>query len=116
MTTEPFDLDELVEHWTLLDGDAEASVSRPHGLVKEVVFPAVGGEQTLLDLVAEYKSSGPTYRRTVQTKLKASYSHHYRRGRVRLLQVLEFRSNNAAHRPVLDALELVARYARREHL
>ena len=101
---------------TLLFKVAEASVSRPDDAVKEVVFPAVGGEQTLLDLVAEYKSSGPTYRRTVQTKLKASYSHHYRRGLIRLLQVLEFRSNNAAHRPVLDALELVARYARREHL
>ena len=23
MTTEPLDLDELVEHWTLLDGDRE---------------------------------------------------------------------------------------------
>ena len=80
---------------TLLFKVAEASVSRPDDLVKEVVFPAVGGEQTLLDLVAEYKSSGPTYRRTVQTKLKASYSHHYRRGLIRLLQVLEFRSNNA---------------------
>src|SRR5450755_126078 len=59
---------------TLLFKVAEASVSRPDDLVKEAVFPAVGGEQTLLDLVAEYKSSGPTYRRTVQTKLKASYS------------------------------------------
>jgi len=43
---------------TLLFRVAEASVSRPDDLVKEVVFPAVGGEQTLLDLVAEYKSSG----------------------------------------------------------
>ena len=101
---------------TLLFRVAEASVSRPDDLVKEVVFPAVGGEQTLLDLVAEYKSSGPTYRRTVQTKLKASYSHHYRRGLIRLLQALEFRSNNTVHRPVLDALELVVRHARREHL
>jgi len=101
---------------TLLFKVAEASVSRPDDLVKEVVFPAVGGEQTLLDLVAEYKSSGPTYRRTVQTKLKASYSHHYRRGLIRLLQVLEFRSNNARHRPALDALVLIGRYARREHL
>jgi hypothetical protein len=41
---------------TLLFKVAEASVSRPDDLVKEVVFPAVGGEQTLLDLVAEYKS------------------------------------------------------------
>jgi hypothetical protein len=37
---------------TLLFKVAEASVSRPDDLVKEVVFPAVGGEQALLDLVA----------------------------------------------------------------
>ena len=67
-----------------------------------MVFPAVtGGEQTLRELVHEYKTKGPVYRRTVQTTLKASYSNHYRRGLIDLLEVLEFRSNNATHRPVL---------------
>jgi Tn3 transposase DDE domain len=94
---------------------AEASLAQPDGKVKEVIFPVVG-EGTLRDLIAEYKSSGPTYRRTVQTKLKASYTNHYRRGLIRLLGVLEFRSNNSAHRPVLDALDLVVRYARRSSL
>jgi hypothetical protein len=51
------------------------------------------------------------YRRTVQTTLKASYSNHYRRGPIELLDVLEFRSNNATHRPVLDALDLIKRHA-----
>jgi len=95
---------------------AEASVARPDGMVKDVIFPAVGGEGTLRDLIAEYKSAGPTYRRTVQTKFRSSYSNHYRRGLIRLLGVLEFRSNNTAHRPVLDALELIARYARHSSL
>ena len=90
---------------------AEVSVQCPDGTVKEVIFPVVG-ERTLQELVAEYRSSGPTYRRTVQRKLKASYTNHYRRGLIRLLEVLQFRSNNTAHRPVLDALDLVARYAR----
>jgi TnpA family transposase len=94
---------------------AEASVAQPDGKVKEVIFPVVG-EGTLHDLIAEYKSSGPTYRRTVQTKLKASYTNHYRRGLIRLLQVLEFRSNNTARRPVLDALDVIARYAQRSSL
>jgi len=44
---------------------AEASVARPDGRVKEVIFPAVGGEGTLRDLIGEYKFSGPTYRRSV---------------------------------------------------
>lgn len=69
-----------------------------------------GGEQTLRELVHEYKTKGPVYRRTVQTTLKASYTRHFRRGLIELLDVLEFRSNNTTHRPVLDALELVTRH------
>ena len=45
----------------------------------------------------------------MQTTYRASYSGHYRKGLIRLLEVLEFRSGNS-HRPVLDALELVHRY------
>ncbi|MGW7200702.1 hypothetical protein [Streptomyces chryseus] len=77
------------------------------------MFPAVrGGEQTLKELVHEYRTKGPVYRRTVQTTLKASYTNHYRRGLIELLGVLEFRSNNSAYRPVIDSLDLVARYAK----
>ena len=91
---------------------AEASVESPEGTVREVVFPAVaGGEQTLRELVHEFKTSGPVYRRTVQTTLRASYTNNYRRGLVRLLEVLDFRSSNSTHQPVVRALALVARYA-----
>jgi hypothetical protein len=61
--------------------------------------------------VHEFKTKGPEYRQTVQTTLKASYTGHYRRGLIELLEVLEFRSSNATHRPVLDALELIRRHA-----
>ena len=54
---------------TLLFRVAEASVARPDGMVKDVIFPAVGGEGTLRDLIAEYKSAGPTYRRTLGDQL-----------------------------------------------
>jgi hypothetical protein len=43
--------------------------------------------------------------------LKGSYTNHYRTGLIKLLSVLEFCSNNTAHRPVLDALELIGRHA-----
>ena len=90
---------------------AEAALDAPDRAVREVVFPAVsGGEATLRDVVREYKATGPTYRRTVQMTLRASYTNHYRRGLVALLGVLEFRSNNDRHRPVLEALDLVRRY------
>nr|WP_043175317.1 Tn3 family transposase [Streptomyces sp. NRRL B-24484] len=92
---------------------AEASLAAPDGEVREVVFPAVrGGEQTLKELVHEYRTKGPVYRRTVQTTLKASYTNHYRKGLIELLGVLQFRSNNSAHRPVTEALALVERYAK----
>ncbi|WBP92110.1 hypothetical protein [Kitasatospora cathayae] len=55
---------------------AEASLAEPGGEVREVVFPAVrGGEQTLKELVHEYRTKGPVYRRTVQTTLRASYTN-----------------------------------------
>ncbi|HZM66318.1 MAG TPA: DUF4158 domain-containing protein, partial [Nakamurella sp.] len=95
---------------------AEAALAAPEGTVREVVFPAVaGGEQTLRELVHEFKTQGPIYRRTVQTTLKASYTNHYRRGLIRLLDVLEFRSSNTAHRPVVEALALIARHAATGH-
>lgn len=115
---------ELVNAFKRVDGKenilfavAEAALGDPGGSVREVVFPAVrGGEQTLRELVHEYKTNGPVYRRTVRTTLKASYTGHYRRGLIDLLQVLQFRSNNTAYQPVVDALALVARYARTANL
>ena len=90
---------------------AEAAVAHPDGSVREVIYPAAGGEQTLQDLVREAKAQGRTYRQQVHTVMRASYSNHYRRMVPLLLQVLEFRSNNEIHRPVMRALGLLKRYA-----
>jgi hypothetical protein len=95
---------------TLLFRLAEAAIARPDDTVRAVVYP-VAGEKTLRDLVAEYKSSGPTYRRTVQTTLRGSYTGHYRRGLIKLLEVLEFRTGSTACQPVIEALALIRRYA-----
>jgi TnpA family transposase len=89
---------------------AEATVDAGDKLVRDTVYP-VAPQVVLRDLVAEFKSSGPTYQRTVKATLKSSYTNHYRTGLIKLLSVLEFRSNNTMHRPVLDALELVSKYA-----
>jgi len=95
---------------TLLFRLAEAAIARPDDTVRAVVYP-VAGEKTLRDLVAEYKSSGPAYRRTVQTTLRASYTGHYRRGLIKLLEVLEFRTSSDACQPVIEALAVIRRYA-----
>ena len=95
---------------------AGAAVDKPDGTVRDVVFP-VAGEQTLRDLVREWQS-GPTYRTSLRTTIRSSYAGHYRRMVPKLLDALDFRSNNAVHRPVIEALALVRRYAatRQRHI
>jgi len=90
---------------------AEASVKRPDGTVREVVFPAVGGEQVLHELVKEYKATGPGYRRKLHQAMRRSYQAHYRRLLPPLLDTLEFCSNNDAQQPVVQAVQLLKRYA-----
>ena len=89
---------------------AGAVLEQPDGIVRDVVFPVVG-EQTLRDLVKEAKATGPSYRTTLRTVIRNSYKGHYRRVVPEILQHLEFRSNNAHHRPIIEALDLLKRYA-----
>lgn len=59
--------------------------------------------------MAEAKAGETVLRQRVQI-LRSSYSAHYRRMLPRLLGALEFRCNNTAYRPVMDALDLLKRY------
>jgi hypothetical protein len=104
------DLKRVTGKQNLLFALAEATLAEPDGIVRDVVFPVVG-EQTLQDLVKEWKATGPTYRLTLRTVIRNSYRGHYRRMVPRLLAALEFRSNNDRHRPVMEALDLVKRFA-----
>ena len=88
----------------------EAALANPDGRVRDVLFPVVG-EEKLRDLLREFKTNhAGMYQREVHATLRASYRNHYRRMIPWLLKALEFRSNNAAHRPVIEALELLKRY------
>lgn len=107
---------ELIEDFKRVSGKngmlfriAEASLEHPEEMVKDVVYPVVS-KQTLQNLVKEFKSTGSTYREKVYTVMRASYLHHYRRMVPKILSVLEFRSNNNMHRPVISALELLKKY------
>jgi TnpA family transposase len=104
------DLKRVTGKQNLLFEIAGAALDRPDGIVREVVFPVVG-EQTLRDLVKEWKATGPTYRTTLRTVIRNSYKGHYRRMVPQILQTLDFRSNNKDHRPVIQALDLLKRYA-----
>jgi hypothetical protein len=87
---------------------AEASVGCPDGIVRDVVFPAVGGERVLRDLVSEYTATGPGYRRKFHQAMRCSYQAHYRRLLPPMLDTLEFCSHNDAHQPDAQA-QLAAR-------
>ena len=87
---------------------AEAAVGRPEGVVREVIFPVVG-EQTFEALVLEARALGTPQNRRVHTAVRASYGSYYRRMMPQLLAALEFRSNNGAYCPLLDALDAIRR-------
>lgn len=91
--------DQVTGKENLLFRVAEATVDAGDRLVRDTVFP-VASQAVLRDLVTEFKSSGPTYQRTVKATLRASYTNHYRAGLIKLLSVLDFRSNNTTHRPL----------------
>lgn len=95
---------------SLLFQIAEASLDHPDSLVKDVVYP-IANEATLRDLVREFKATGPAYRQQLHTVMRSAYRSHYRAMLIRLLGTLEFRSGNELHRPVLDALAIVKKYA-----
>ena len=94
---------------------AEAALEHPDDTVRRALYPVVG-EATLRDLVREARANEAAFQNRVRTVLRSSYSNHYRRMLPRLLGALEFRCNNTAYRPVMDALDLLRRYASRERI
>jgi hypothetical protein len=59
----------------LLGRIAEASLGNPDGTIREVLYPLVG-EDVLINLLREYKASGPAYTRKVHTVVRTSYGGH----------------------------------------
>ena len=104
------DLRRVNNKYGILFNLAQTAINHPDGIIKEVLYPVVN-EQTLKDLVKEFKQTGPAYREKVHTVIRASYGSHYRRMVPAILSILEFRSNNEVHRPVIRALDLIKRYA-----
>lgn len=101
----------MVGEWQRVQGKAGllfriagAAPDHPDGVVREVLFTLVG-ESTLAALVQESRTQGPTFRHRLRTPIHRSYGHHYRRMLPLMLDTLVFRSNNCAHRPVIQALD-----------
>jgi Domain of unknown function (DUF4158) len=87
---------------------AEAASADPDGTVRNVVFP-VASQDTLSAIIREYRAAG-TFERQVHAALRASYAGHYRRMLPAVLSALSFQSNNAMHRPVIEAIGWLKRF------
>ena len=94
---------------------AGAAIEHPDDTVRRAIYPIVG-EQTLRELVREAQANDQAFRARVRKVLRSSYSNHYRRMLPAVLETLEFRCNNTAYRPLMEALELLRRYAHRERV
>lgn len=103
------DLRRVSNKYGILFNMAQTAFEHPEGIIKDVLYPVVN-EQTLKDLVKEFKHTGPAYREKIHTVIRASYGSHYRRIVPEILSILDFRSNNDVHRPVILALELIKKY------
>jgi TnpA family transposase len=90
----------------------DAALEHPDDTVRDAVYPAVpGGVKTLSALARELKATERAVAERVRYQLRGSYSHYYRRMLAPLLAALEFHCSNSAYRPVMDAIDLLARYA-----
>ncbi len=94
---------------------ATAALALPEEIVRKALYPVVG-KRTLEDIIAEAKANEKAFNTRVRTKLRGSYSHHYRRGLPKVLRAVSFHSGNDAFQPVMDALALLDRYADSEEV
>jgi hypothetical protein len=106
---------ELIENLKHVDGKlqilsriAEAVVTKPDGIIREVLFPKVK-EETFQDLVKEFRHSGPQFRLIKQTLMRNKFVGHYRRMLPMLLENIPFRSENR-FQPVIEALDAISHH------
>ncbi len=92
--------------YNILKKIAELLVENPDGIIKDIIYPAYG-ENLLQDIIKDLKMNNSAFTGKVHTVMKNSYSRHYRRMLPKLLHILEFKSNNDNHKPVLQALKIV---------
>ncbi|WP_048960522.1 Tn3 family transposase [Enterobacter bugandensis] len=85
---------------------AEATVDKPDGVIREVVYPVVA-QKTLQRLVDEFTVLGSDPELEVHESLRTSYGAHYRRMLLPVLDQLEFQSGNHLYRPVIDAINII---------
>ncbi|HET9080782.1 MAG TPA: Tn3 family transposase [Trebonia sp.] len=99
----------VVDGFADLDQDGRPGLgARAHA---EFAVPVIGVAKTAFRTATHAIPTERAVAERVRYQLRGSYSHYYRRMLAPLLAALEFRCNNSAYRPVMDAIDLLARYA-----
>lgn len=88
---------------------AQAAVEHPDEMVRTASFPVVG-EGTLRDLVREAKANQRAFPGPCPYGAALRLRPPLPADAAPLLAALEFQCNNTVYRPVMDALDLLARY------
>jgi len=104
------DLRQVTGKTGLLYRVAVAAIEHPRGIVDEVIYPVIG-EQTLKDLVREFKNTGIAYQREIHTTMRSSYGKHYRRMLTPILNALTFCTHHEKKSPIIEALHLLKKYS-----
>ena len=89
---------------------AMTSFDNRSSIVEDTIFPAFGGEKRLEDLIKDMKSK-KQYEERVYYKIRRSYSHHYRQAILSILEIVDFKSNNEVHQPLIQAIDLIKKYS-----
>ena len=88
---------------------ASAAIEFPKKTIEKAIYPIVS-LPTLVNIVRELAAVGD-HGGIVRDGIRNSYKSHYRRVIPLILKALEFRSNNELYHPIIQAIELIKKYA-----
>ena len=88
---------------------ASIAIDWPKKTIEDAIYPIVG-LKTLENIVREL-SIVANQDGVVRDGIRNSYKSHYRRIIPLILQLLEFRSNNELYHPIIQAIDLIKKYA-----
>lgn len=90
---------------------ATTAIENPEGIIEETLYPVVGGKQRLQDLVKEL-SSQKEYNERLYSKIRRSYSSHYRQIIPDILDLIDFKSNNTEYQPLVQGIQIIKQHIR----
>lgn len=91
----------------LLQRVAQAALDGPEKTIREGIYPVMSQKQC--QAILSEKETKDTYHDRVYQRMRSSYRDHYRRMMPGLLNMLEFRSSNDVHQPVVKAIAFFKR-------